>query len=180
METPASPFRAAGLAVAGFVLLGAAYLALAAGFFGGGRGLSLLGNGLALAGLACHVAALGLSLRAWRATGRTPRIALFYAALGVAALAWWAVGRQREADFFQDNPGVFTSTFAGDGVDVRDARGVWHVAFSECPGAFGLSASGETRSRDGRLDVVGAGGVMRLHVAERRVECRPGPPGPAS
>ena len=173
MNTPASS-RAPGLAVAGFVLFAAAYTALAGGFFGGGSGLSLLGNGLALAGLACHVAALGLSLRAWRATGRTPRVALFYAALGVAALAWWGRGRSREAAFYRDNPGAFTSEFVGDGIDVRDGRGVWHVAFSACPAAFGLSASGETRSRDGRLDVVGPGGGMRLHVAERRVECRPG------
>lgn len=177
METPSSP-RAAGLALAGFVLFAAAYAALAAGFFGGGSGLSLLGNGLAVAGLACHVAALALSLRAWRKTGRTPRVALFYAALGVAALVWRAAGSQRETDFYRDNPGAFTSEFAGDGVDVRDVQGVWHVAFSECPDVPGLAAARETRSRDGRLDVAGAAGVMRLHVAERRVECQPGASAP--
>ena len=160
------------LAVAGFVLVGAAYWALAVGFFyPDAAKMSRLGTGLGVVGLACHVAAVGLSLRAWRRGGGLPRLALVYALLGAAGLAWWALGRQREARWYRENPGVYSSEFAGDGIDVRDGRGMWHVAFSECPG--GPTDGRGTRGHSGVLEVVGADGAafMRLHIAERRVEC---------
>ena len=170
--TPPRSGLAVALVFVGFSLLVGAYLALAVGFFSGGPSAATpLGYGLGVAGVACHVAALALSLRAWRQTGRTPRVALFYAALGVAALVTWGVGRQREAAFYRDNPGVFFLDTAGDGLDVRDARGVWHVRLDACPGA--PTGGVETRQHDGVADVVGASGrpYMRLVVAERRVEC---------
>ena len=168
------PGLAVALAFVGFSLLAGAYLALAAGFFGGASAATLLGTALGVAGIACHVAALALSLRAWRATGRTPRVALFYAALGVAALAAWGLGRQREAAFYRDNPDVFLLDTAGDGVDVRDTRGVWHVRLDACPGT--PTEGFETRQHGDVAEVVGASGrpYMRLVVAERRVVCLAG------
>ena len=177
MPSPATsrPGLAVALVFAGFSLLAGAYLALAAGFFSGGPSAATpLGTALGVAGLACHVAALALSVRAWRATGRTPRVALFYAALGVAALVWWRAGAAREAAFYRDNPGVFQLDAAGGGIAVRDARGVWRVRLDACAGA--PTGGLETRQRDGVADVVGASGrpYMRLVVAERRVECLAG------
>ena len=162
------------LAVAGFVLFGAAYWAAAVGFFyPDAGGMSTLGYTLGLIGLACHATAVALSLRAWRRDGGTPGVALFYGALALGVAAWWGLSREREAQWYRDNPGVYSSDFAGDGTDVRDAQGVWHVAFRECPG--GPHDGRGTRGHDGVQEVVGAddAAFMRLHVAERRVECLP-------
>lgn len=133
---------------------------------------TVVGWTLVAGGLACGVAALRQSLRRWQMTGRAPAVALIYAALGVAALGWWASGTAREAAFYRANPDVMSAELAGDGIDVRDARGLWHVAFADCPAARGAS---ETRSQNGTVDVIGASGqpAMRLHVDARRVECLP-------
>ncbi len=166
--------RAAGLALAGFVLFAAAYAALAAGFFSGRPSLATpLGVALGVAGLACHVAAVVLSVRAWRRDGGVPVVALVYAALAVAAGVWEASARADEARWYREDPARFTAEPAGDGLDVRDARGVWHVALRACPGA---PPSGfATRQHNGIIEVLGDGDVpfMRLHVAARRVECLP-------
>ncbi len=156
------------LVFVGASLMAGAYLALATGFFTAGPSLATpLGVALGIAGLMCHGAALALSLRAWRKTGRTPRVALFYAALGIAALAWWGVSAQREAAFYRNTPGVVSAEVAGDGLDLRDASGRWHVA--ACPGL----AITETRQHDGLVEVPGPDGrvAMRVVVATRRVEC---------
>ena len=175
MPSPASPARTAGLAAAGFVLVALAYVPFAMGVFSAGVGRQIgtaAGWALVVAGIACGVAALRQSLRRWQMTGRAPVVALLYAGLGVAALGWWASGPSREAAFYRANPGVMSAELAGDGIDVRDARGRWHVAFSECPDASGAT---ETRSQTGTVDVIGAAGrpAMRLHVRARRVECLP-------
>ena len=170
MPASASSVRTAGLAAAGVALLAAAYAALAAGFFGGPAWTTVAGYALGAAGVACHVAALRQSLQRWQMTGRLPVAALAYAALGVAALGWWASGPARRAAFYRANPGTHSAEFAGDGLDVRDARGTWHVSFAGCPGA---RSAGGTRSQFGIIEVLDAESrpAMRLHVAERRVEC---------
>ena len=170
VPTPAPPLRSAGLAAAGVALLGLAFLALSAGFFGGPAWATWLGYALGAAGVVCHAAALRQSLQRWQMTGRPPRTALVYAALGVAALGWWASGPAREAAFYRANPDATSAEFAGDGIDVRDARGRWHVPFTGCPAAVGASSM---RSHNGIVEVFGADGqpVMRLHVDARRAEC---------
>ena len=164
--------RVAGLAVAGFALLAAAYAALSVGFFSGRSSLATpLGYALGAAGLACHVAAVVLSLRTWRRGGGLPVVALVYAALAVAGGVWQWSARADEARWYREDPARFTAEPAGDGLDVRDARGMWHVALSRCPGA--LPSGFATRQRNGVIEVLGAGDVpfMRLAVAARRVEC---------
>lgn len=178
MPSPVSPARTAGLAVAGFALVALAYVAFAMGFFSVGAGRqvgAVAGWTLAAAGLVCAVAALRQSLGRWQMTGRLPVVAVLYAALGVAALGWWASGPARESAVYRDNPGAMSAELAGDGIDVRDARGLWHVSFAGCAGARAAAARGTagTRSHDGVVEVLGAGDrpVMRLHVDERRAEC---------
>lgn len=156
------------LLFAGASLLAGAYLALAAGFFTAGPSLATpLGYALGIGGLACHGAALAFSLRAWRETGRAPRVALFYAALGAAALAWWGLSAQHDDAFYRDTPGTALAEPAGDGLDLRDASGRWHVA--ACPGL----AITETRQHDGLVEVPGPDGriAMRVDLTTRRVTC---------
>ncbi len=175
MSSPVSPARTAGLVVASVVLVALAYVAVAMGFFGGAAWATVLGWALVAAGLVCAVAALRQSLGRWQMTGRLPVVAVLYAALGVAALGWWASGPARESAVYRDTPGATSAEIAGDGVDVRDARGLWHVSFAGCAGARAAAARGVagTRSHDGVVEVLGAGDrpAMRLHVAERRTEC---------
>jgi len=155
----------------GFVLLAAAFWAALTSAYGSGpRTLGEVSTGLALASLACHVAAVGTSLAVWRRRGGVPGVALFYGALAIAGGAWWMSDRAAEAAFFRDNPDTHATEFAGDGIDIRDGRGVWHVSFAGCPGARGASG---TRSQAGIVEVMGDADrpAMRLHVAERRAEC---------
>lgn len=172
---PTRPLLPLALAFVGVSLLAAAYLAVAAGVFSGGHSLSTpLGYGLVVAGMGCHTAALALSLRAWREHGRVPGVALFYAALAVAGVAWWGLERRADARWYRETPGALSADLTADGIDVRDARGVWHVAFAGCPAAHGAPGY---RAHDGVVEVTDAAGraVMRLHTAERRAACLPLP-----
>lgn len=175
MPSPVSPARTAILVAAGLGLIALAYVAFVVAVLSVGVGYpvgAVVGWGLVAGGLACSVAALRQSLRRWQMTGRVPLVAVLYAVLGVAALGWWASGPAREAAAARANPDATSAEIAGDGIDVRDAAGPWHVPFAGCPAARGASS---TRSHDGVVEVLGAGDrpVMRLDVAARRATCLP-------
>ncbi|HEX8298051.1 MAG TPA: hypothetical protein VF594_02730 [Rubricoccaceae bacterium] len=174
MEPPSPAARSdwpAGLAVAGFVLLGAAlWMGLSSGFGTAPRWVGAASTGVALVSLACHVAAVGASLAAWRTRGGVPGVALFYGALALSAGAWWAWERAAVARRFRDTPGLLATEFTDGGIDVRDGRGVWHVPFAGCPGARGATG---VRSQYGVVEVLNAAGepTMRLQVDARRAQC---------
>ena len=170
------------LATAGWILCGIAFWMLLADSLGhrGPSSTSTWGYILGAVGLACHVAAIVQSLLSWRHGGGVPGVALSYLALPVLWAAWSAYNRCAEARLFRDNPGLIWSDPSPDGLglDVRDASGVWHVLLDACPNALNSRDGLGTSGQEGVVEVLNPDGTpyMRLHVAERRVECLPGRP----
>lgn len=163
------------LAVAGWVLCGVAVTMLIGDSLGGSgpSAATTWGYILGSIGLACHAAAIGVSLWSWRHGGGAPVVALSYLALPIGWAAWTGYSRYAEAKYYRDDPDVFTAEPAGDGLDVRDARGVWHVPLATCPNTLGPRDGLGTRSQGRVIEVLDPDDTpfMRLYVAERRVEC---------
>lgn len=168
------------LATAGWILCVVAFLMLLSHSLAHGRGSAVqevVGYTLGAVGLACHVVAIVQSVLSWRHGGGVPGVALSYLALPILWAAWVAYGRYAEARLFRDNPGLLSAEPSRDGLglDVRDARGVWHVRLDACPNALGPFDGLGTSSRGDVVEVLNPDGTpyMRLHVTERRIECVP-------
>lgn len=173
------------LAIAGVLLwigAGALYLSAFLTIAGSDAKLSLAFLALVF-GAACHVLSITASVKRARALGRVPLGALLYAPLVVAGAAFVAYNAGAEARELRATPGaVHVYYLAGDTqIRLRDGSGTWRVPIDACPGRR-PDEPVSTESGYGFADVTfgwtGEGlPAMRLHVAERRVECF-GPAGP--
>ena len=167
---------APALAVAGLALLMVAYVAAWDVRGSSPTGAILLVESAAYLGVALQVAAIGASLAGAFRHRRVPVVAVVYGVGALVAGASVLWGRYQVAQRFRDDPSLFSVEPNADGqtLDVRSGAGRWSVAFRACPASeHAARASVGTRQQNGVAEISLGDDppYMRLHVAERRVEC---------
>lgn len=195
-ETPVGPAPATepvfarrgaslALAVAGVLLwIGAAALVVSAfGSIAGSEGKVSLAVAAAVAGAACILLAVVASVRRARMRRRVPVGALLLAPVLFAVAGYGVYLATAEMRELRRTPGVFNVHYlSGDSqIGLVSGSGAWWVSLDACPGRV-ADASASVTPGNGFADVTfgwadAALPAMRLHVAERRVECF-GPAGP--
>lgn len=127
-------------------------------------------------GLALQVGAVGVSLWGAYRRGGIPAVASLYGLAALVAAGAWAYERFETRQWYRDNPEAFTIEWNEEGteVGVRTGDGVWWTPLDECPGAGSdpmLGLGSVSRNGYADVEVQSDRPHMRLHIADRRVEC---------